>query len=609
MNSLNLSRKLAMRPRAVGFLALFLLAGFGATAGVVNGGFETGDFTGWTQSGNTSYTSVTTGSTYAHSGTYGAQLGPAGSLGYLSQTLSTTVGTSYLLSVWLDSPDGATPNEFLVSWNGSTLLDETNLTAFGWTNLRFVVSATGTSTILQFGFRDDPTSLGLDDISVVPSALTLTRSGPTNDQFVVSWTSRGALEEATQIAGPWMAVTNATNPFTNSMTANAEFFRLNQTVDTTTLHNKVLCGYQGWFRCPGDGGSSWFHWSSSQTQITTNTLTFEMWPDMTDYSNNYAAPGFTLPGGAQAYLFSPQDAQTVDTHFDWMQDYGIDGVVVQRFVSDIAGRPWMTNVLNHVREAANRTGRTFCLEYDMSGANTTTLFSQMTNDWTMLVNAQHVTQDPRYLFHNGKPVLFIFGFFTNRFANAALPQQIIYWFETNSIQSVTLIGSGEWWWNTETDPGWTNLFRSFDGYEPWNTGNYTTVGANKYATTSYWATDLQAATDAGMIYLPEIYPGFSWDNLQKLAPGTSKIDRLGGDFLWQQFYAVKSLGLDWAFVGMFDEVDEGTAIFKVSNTPPTQGYFVTYDGYPTDWYLRLTAEGSKVLSGEEPNTPTIPISP
>jgi hypothetical protein len=36
---------------------------------------------------------------------------------------------------------------------------------------------------------------------------------------------------------------------------------------------------------------------------------------------------------------------------------------------------------------------------------------------------------------------------------------------------------------------------------------------------------------------------------------------------------------------------------------------VTYDGLPADWYLRLTAEGSKILSGERPNTATIPISP
>jgi hypothetical protein len=48
--------------------------------------------------------------------------------------------------------------------------------------------------------------------------------------------------------------------------------------------------------------------------------------------------------------------------------------------------------------------------------------------------------------------------------------------------------------------------------------------------------------------------------------------------LWQQFYAVKNPGLDWVFVGMFDEVDEGAAVFKAGNTPPNQGCFVTWDG-------------------------------
>jgi hypothetical protein len=139
---------------------------------VQNGGFETGDFTGWTLSGNTSWTIVDNGSRSGitpHTGNYLAAMGPAGSLGYLSQTLPTTAGASYLLSFWLDSPDGATPNESLVSWNGITLRDETNLPAFGWTYLQFVVSATGTSTVLQFGVRDDPSNLGLDDISVVPA--------------------------------------------------------------------------------------------------------------------------------------------------------------------------------------------------------------------------------------------------------------------------------------------------------------------------------------------------------------------------------------------------------------------------------------------------------
>lgn len=46
---------------------------------------------------------------------------------------------------------------------------------------------------------------------------------------------------------------------------------------------------------------------------------------------------------------------------------------------------------------------------------------------------------------------------------------------------------------------------------------------------------------------------------------------------------------------MFDEVDKGTAIFKVTNEPPAPGAFATYEGLPSDWYLRLTGEGAKLL--------------
>jgi len=251
------------------------------------------------------------------------------------------------------------------------------------------------------------------------------------------------------------------------------------------------------------------------------------------------------------------------------------------------------------------------MEYDMSGASTNTLFGQLTNDWTLLTSL-NIPQDSRYLHHNGKPILIIFGFYTNRFKDATLPQQIVNWFKTNSIQPVTLIGSGDWGWRTQTNNvGWSNLFRSFNGYLPWNTGNYSTSPTSTNATTSYWAADLADATNHGMFYYPEIYPGYSANHLT--GGSFNQVPRFGGNFLWQQFYAVKNLGLDWAYVGMFDEVDEGTAIYKVSNTPPTQAQFLTYDAdginLPTDWYLRLTAEGSRVLSGEEPNTPTIPISP
>ena len=445
---------------------------------------------------------------------------------------------------------------------------------------------------------------GLASLWAAPAVITT--SVPNRGNLVIAWTSRGILEQADQISGPWATVTNAPNPYTNPITAGAKFFRLNQTVDATTLHKKVLCGYQGWFRCPGDGGSQWIHWSRSSSTIASNTLTFEMWPDMSEYTNKYPAPGFTYPDGAQAYLFSSQDQQAVDRHFDWMLEYGIDGVFVQRFVVGVSGHP--TNVLDHARKAANRTGRTFALTYDMSGQDTSTVLSQMTNDWKFLVDNMQITQDPRYLHHNGKPVLMIWGFFSDRFGtNIAHP--IIDFFKNDPTYGVTLIGGGEWWWRTDTAQGWSNVFKRFDVYSPWNVGNVSIAGTNKFASTAYWTDDLAAASAMGVLYLPVIYPGFSWDNLMQEPPGTSLIPRLGGNFFWKQFNAARNLGLDMAYIAMFDEVDEGTAIFKVSNTPPIQAHFVTYEGLPADWYLRLAAEGSKVITGEKPNSSVIPISP
>jgi subtilase family serine protease len=159
---------------------------------VQNGGFEAGTFTSWTQSGNPAYTSVTSGnSQFVHSGTYGAALGPSGSLGYLSQTLPTFAGQNYLLSLWVDSPKisgTATPNEFSVSWNGHIIFDQSNMGKIGWTNLLFIVTATGPSTVLQLGFRDDPYYLGLDDINVAPIPVLAFRAATkTSSTFNLTW--------------------------------------------------------------------------------------------------------------------------------------------------------------------------------------------------------------------------------------------------------------------------------------------------------------------------------------------------------------------------------------------------------------------------------------
>ena len=387
--------------------------------------------------------------------------------------------------------------------------------------------------------------------------------------------------------------------------ANAEDPKI---VDARTLHHKVLCGYQGWFRCPDDSSKQgWRHWSRDGRNISPESVTFEMWPDMSEYDDDkkYPATGFTNPDGKPAHLFSSVNSKTVDRHFQWMQQYGIDGVFLQRFLVETHS-PSVDQVLANVRESANKTGRTFGLCYDLSGAPKEKIYDLLISDWKKLVDKMQVTKDDRYLHHNGKPVLFIWGFYSDRFG-PELANKMIDFFKNDPKYGVTLVGGCQWYWRTEKNSEWAKVFRRFDVISPWNVGNSTTINDQRHASTGYWKEDLEEAKKAGVNYLPVIYPGFGWTNLKGSKAAKDDLPRLGGEFYWRQFSTAADLGIDMAYIAMFDEVDEGTAIFKVSNTPPTPGRFVTYDDLPTDWYLRLTGEGTKLIRGDRENQKTIPI--
>src|SRR5258705_2564553 len=89
-------------------------------------------------------------------------------------------------------------------------------------------------------------------------------------------------------------------------------------IDAASLRHKVLCGYQGWFRCPGDpADEGWRHWSRDPRKFSAETVTVEMWPDLAEFDDDekYPAPGFAHPDGKPAHLFSSAHPRTVARHF------------------------------------------------------------------------------------------------------------------------------------------------------------------------------------------------------------------------------------------------------------------------------------------------------
>lgn len=393
-------------------------------------------------------------------------------------------------------------------------------------------------------------------------------------------------------------------------------------VDPSTLDLKVVCGYQGWFQAPGDGNPPWVgwrHWSRTTDAIGPGLYTVEMWPDVTDYDDDqlFPAPGVTLLDGSPGRLFSSVTPKTTSLHFRWMKEYGIDGVFLQRFSSELTDPTFFdirNKVLENVMAAAEEHGRVFALEYDTSGTPPAELFDRLTEDWKYLVDTYDLTNHPRYLHHEGKPVLIIWGLgFNDRGHSPAMAQQVIDHFRNDpDYGGLFLIGGVPTYWRTlqadsDEDPAWAPVYRSWDVIHPWMVGRFNDFEGLQTIRNEVWAPDIAHATSLGIDFMPVVWPGFGWDNLMQTPHGSSTIPRRGGQFLWDQFVAVKTLGVRMVFVAMFDEVDESTAIFKVSENHPVTDHWIDYEGLPTDWYLRLVGRGSQLIRGEIPATPSLPI--
>ncbi|MEU5646570.1 glycoside hydrolase family 71/99-like protein [Streptomyces milbemycinicus] len=370
---------------------------------------------------------------------------------------------------------------------------------------------------------------------------------------------------------------------------------------------KISVGYQGWFACTGDGSpiNSWWHWSRDRFQSPSlSNTTIKSWPDMADYQRGFTTAYPNLNSGRPAQLFSSWDQQTVDTHFRWMRENNIDTAALQRFNPFGDEGPTRDGMARKVRQSAEANGRKFYIMYDVTGW--TSMQSQIKQDWTEKMKAH--TASGAYARQNGKPVVCVWGFGFNDSGRPFEPgpcKDVVDWFKA---QGCYVIGGVPTHWRTGTEdsrPGFSSVYHSFDMISPWMVGRISSASQSDDFFTNINTPDKADCDAHGIDYQPCVMPG----DLQER-------HRRHGDFMWRQFYNMVRLGAAGIYISMFDEFNEGNQIAKTAATaadvPSGSGIWaLDEDGTAcsSDYYLRLTGDGGRMLKGQIALTPNRPTSP
>ncbi len=370
-----------------------------------------------------------------------------------------------------------------------------------------------------------------------------------------------------------------------------------------SIKNLVMAGYQGWFNTPEDGaGLGWKHFEKEK-EFKPGKCTIDLWPDVSEYEKTYET-AFKLPDETPAKVFSSYDASTTDLHFKWMKQYGIDGVFMQRFVVSIRNQKGKDNynkILNNAVLSAEKYDRAICLMYDLSGMEAGEE-DILIRDWKELCEKYKLVSrnNNHYVYHHGKPLVAVWGIGFNDRRKYGYEQvkKIIDFLKSEGCSILVGVPTH---WRTLTidavsDTRLLELVKQADIVHPWLVGRFDNHTYEPYRKSI--EEDIKWCKANGKDYMPVLFPGFSWHNMKKDAP-QNMIPRLGGRFFWKQVKGAVDAGAESLYLAMFDEIDEGTAFFKCTNTPPVgESSFITYEGEAPDHYLWLAGEAAKYLRGE-----------
>lgn len=416
-------------------------------------------------------------------------------------------------------------------------------------------------------------------------------------------------------------IKKATLLFTVSLLMNVTFSqnRHSQSSLFMSYRGLIMAGYQGWFNTPDDGANMGWNHYAIQGKFEPGFCKFDFWPDITEYKKVYKTP-FKLKDGSPAYVFSCYDSQTVSVHFKWLKDYHIDGVFIQRSVTAIKNHNNLLHdnrVLQNAIAASERFHRAIAIMYDFSGLKPDSGdWELIQNDWKYLVDSFHIAgrgNRQTYLYHNKKPLVGFWGIgFPDRSNDLKTTEKMIDFFKDDALYGgcSILLGVPTYWRDlgsdTEKDPYLHHLLRKIDILRPWFVGR---VNEKNYSEIrQLMHSDIKWCKQNGIDYAPVVFPGFSWHNMHPESKAIP-IPRNRGQFYWEQLTGAIKEGCQMLYVAMFDEIDEGTSIFKTTNNPPVgTSKFERFEPHiPSDYYLYLTGIAARMLKKQIPFQTAKPI--
>lgn len=334
----------------------------------------------------------------------------------------------------------------------------------------------------------------------------------------------------------------------------------------SNAYAEIIAGYQGWFGCPNDFGENrdWQHW------FIGKDFTVDLLPDVSIYPENVLCDtGRKNKAGQTVKLFSSQNKEVVKVHVELAEQYGIDVLAVQRFIKDIDKEKTFkrrTNILNNIIDTTRDKKIKFFVMYDISGADEEKLYDLIVKDINYLKEKYALFKLKNYYLFNDKPLIAVWGFgFADRPGD---PNKTLNLIKQLKEEGFSILGGIPSRWRTlngdsKSELAWKDVYLQYDILSPWMVSRFKDEKSMQAYYENIVKQDISYLKNKNKKYLPVVFPGFSWYNLQTARGNKAEFNytkRNCGEFFKNQLLGLKSIGVKDFYIAMLDEFDEGTAV-------------------------------------------------